>query len=370
MNNDQIDLSKLKAGLDALYSTLESITNLEIKAEPISHRSLSGDHIRGGKIVEFESVGIKDSSSRLSLIVTDKGITTKSIIAEAYLGDMNVKGHLNVDGEITAQKLHVNEITSDIRLERTTPLEFLGDTDGDVAGKGLYWKGDTAAKRLVYYTDPSRIWISESVDIHQTAEYMIGGSAVLSKERLGSSVIHSNLVSLGTIRNLKTTGNLNLDEYIFYEAASQRLGLGTDNPNGSLSIASLDNEFFINVDSAHTKIGNWTASGLDIVTDDTAKISISKTGNITIGVSSETKTQIIGKLGINVKNPDCDISTTGPVRFQGKKQEVASEIPRSGAYEQGDVVWNDKPKPDGYVGWICVRSGTPGIWKAFGMISG
>ena len=370
MNNDQIDLSKLKAGLDALYSTLESITNLEIKAEPISHRSLSGDHIRGGKIVEFESVGIKDSSSRLSLIVTDKGITTKSIIAEAYLGDMNVKGHLNVDGEITAQKLHVNEITSDIRLERTTPLEFLGDTDGDVAGKGLYWKGDTAAKRLVYYTDPSRIWISESVDIHQTAEYMIGGSAVLSKERLGSSVIHSNLVSLGTIRNLKTTGNLNLDEYIFYEAASQRLGLGTDNPNGSLSIASLDNEFFINVDSAHTKIGNWTASGLDIVTDDTAKISISKTGNITIGVSSETKTQIIGKLGINVKNPDCDISTTGPVRFQGKKQEVASEIPRSGAYEQGDVIWNDKPKPDGYVGWICVRSGTPGMWKAFGMISG
>ena len=370
MNNDQIDLSKLKAGLDALYSTVEGIATLEIKPEPISHRSLSGDHIRGGKIVDFESTGIKDNSSRLSLIVTDKGITTKSIKAEAYLGDMNVKGHLTVDGEITAQKLHVNEITSDVRIERTTPLEFIGETDSDVVGKGLYWKGNTSAKQLVYYTNPSRIWISESVDIHQNAEYMIAGSAVLSKERLGSGVIHSNLVSVGRLRNLKTTGDLNLDEYIFYEAASQRLGLGTDNPNGSLSIASLDNEFFIDVDSSHTKLGNWTASGLDIVTDDTAKISISKTGNITIGVSSETKTQVIGKLGINVKNPDCDISTTGPVRFQGKKQEVGTESPRSGAYTQGDIVWNEKPNAGGYVGWICIRSGTPGVWKAFGMISG
>lgn len=369
MSND-IDLLKLKTGLDALYATIEGVATLEIKPEPILHRSLSGDHIKGGKIVDFESVGIKDSSSRLSLVITDKGITTKSIKAEAFLGDMTVKGNLNVEGEVTAEKLHVKEITSDIRLERTTPLEFLGTTDEEVSGKGLYWKGSSAAKRLVYYSNPNRIWISENLDLNQTSEYMIGGTSVLNQERLGTSVIHSNLVSVGTLRNLKTLGNLTIDEYLFYEAASQRIGLGTDNPNGSLSIASLDNEFFIDVDATHTKLGNWTSSGFDIVTDDTARISISKVGNITIGTNVETKTQIVGKLGINVKNPDCDITTSGPVKFQGKRQEVGPAIPKSGAYEQGDIVWNDNPKPSGYVGWICTRSGTPGVWKSFGMISG
>lgn len=370
MSNDKINLSQLKTGLDVLYQTIENINNLEIKPEPIELRSLSGDHIRGGKIIDFESTGIKDTSKRVSLIITDKGITTKSIKAEAFLGDMNVKGHLNVEGEITAEKLHVNEITSDIRLERTTPLEFFGDTDGLVSGKGLYWKGDSSTKRLVYYSNPDRIWSSESIDLHQNAEYRIGETSVLSKEALGSSVIHSKLVSVGTLRNLKTTGNLTVDEYIFYEAASQRLGLGTDNPNGSLSIASLDNEFFIDVDNTSTKLGNWTMSGLDIVTDDTPRISISKTGNVAIGTNNESKTQILGKLGINVKNPDCDIVTGGPVKFQGKKQEVDSSIPKTGSYEKGDIVWNDDPKPDGYVGWVCIRSGAPGIWKPFGMISG
>jgi hypothetical protein len=55
--------------------------------------------------------------------------------------------------------------------------------------------------------------------------------------------------------------------------------------------------------------------------------------------------------------------------MQGKKFEVGTSTPTSGSYALGDVVWNSSPKPTGYVGWICIREGTPGEWKPFGQIS-
>jgi hypothetical protein len=48
---------------------------------------------------------------------------------------------------------------------------------------------------------------------------------------------------------------------------------------------------------------------------------------------------------------------------------VASAIPTSGAYLQGDLLYNSAPTSGGYVGWICVASGNPGTWKTFGLIS-
>jgi hypothetical protein len=116
-------------------------------------------------------------------------------------------------------------------------------------------------------------------------------------------------------------------------------------------------------------MGNWTASDLEIITDNTTRIALSSNGNITIGSNFETKVTVQGKLGVNVKTPDCDIVTAGPVKFQGKKHEVGEAIPTGGAYKMGDIVWNSNPKPTGYVGWICTRDGTPGEWKPFGQIS-
>ena len=38
-------------------------------------------------------------------------------------------------------------------------------------------------------------------------------------------------------------------------------------------------------------------------------------------------------------------------------------------YKKGDIVWTNDPKPTGFVGWVCIKEGTPGEWKAFGNIS-
>ena len=45
-----------------------------------------------------------------------------------------------------------------------------------------------------------------------------------------------------------------------------------------------------------------------------------------------------------------------------------SGTPTSGAFRQGDIVWNDSPAPTSYVGWVCVKTGTPGDWRPFGQI--
>jgi len=364
-----IDLLNLRQGIDSLYKAVESIATRDPKEPTILFRSLSGDHIHGGKITEFQSVGIKDNSSKLSLVISDRGISTKTIKTEALLGDTLVKGNLNVDGEITATKLHVNEITADVRLERTTPLVFTAEGEAGIYGKGIHWAGQGPTKQFIYRENPDRIWSSESIDLHDEAYYSISGIPVITKKELGSSVRNSSLVTVGTLRDLTTQGNLTIDGYVFYESSTQRIGIGTDAPNGNISIASLDTEFIIDVGSKVSKIGNWTTNDLIIVTDDTPRISISSMGNVTIGSSIETKTQIVGKLGVNIKNPDCDISTAGPVKFQGKRQEVGDSIPATGAYNIGDIVWNSAPKPSGHVGWICTRSGTPGVWNPFGQIS-
>jgi len=36
---------------------------------------------------------------------------------------------------------------------------------------------------------------------------------------------------------------------------------------------------------------------------------------------------------------------------------------------QGDVVWNQTPSAGGTIGWVCVTTGHPGTWKAFGAIA-
>ena len=48
---------------------------------------------------------------------------------------------------------------------------------------------------------------------------------------------------------------------------------------------------------------------------------------------------------------------------------TGTAIPDSGTYRQGDVVYNKNAVATGYVGWVCVREGTPGEWKAFGQIA-
>ena len=90
----------------------------------------------------------------------------------------------------------------------------------------------------------------------------------------------------------------------------------------------------------------------------------------TLRIQGDKSTIIKGNLGIGVSNipDDLSLETERPVKFQGKKFEVGNKIPTIGLYNKGDIVWDDDPKPNGILGWICIRTGTPGEWRTFGTI--
>jgi hypothetical protein len=79
---------------------------------------------------------------------------------------------------------------------------------------------------------------------------------------------------------------------------------------------------------------------------------------------------LIGSLSIGVTHPDSsvELSVKGNVSFNNKKFINGIELPTSGSYLKGDICWNQDPSITGYVGWICVTSGTPGEWKPFGAL--
>jgi hypothetical protein len=268
----------------------------------------------------------------------------------------------------------VNALTTDdVRIERTASLEFHPDEKKGIYGKGIYWKGTDKTKQLIYRNNPDRIFTTESIDLGHEQAYNIGNIPVLSSSELGSSVIKSYLTKVGTLQNLRTAGNLTVDDFIFFSSSNNRLGIGTEEPNGMLSLMSMDAEFIVEPEGKEVKVGTYTADDVSIVTDNTTRIQVKANGDISVGTKGnfDTNISVHGRIGVGYSTVDDDVSivTAGPVRFQGKKQESRAELPRSGAYNKGDIVWNEDPKPTGYVGWICIRSGTPGEWKPFGQIS-
>jgi Pectate lyase superfamily protein len=60
------------------------------------------------------------------------------------------------------------------------------------------------------------------------------------------------------------------------------------------------------------------------------------------------------------------------LQFRTKTENTISYntiFPTTGTYNKGDLIYNTNPTPGGFIGWICITSGTPGTWKGFGSIT-
>ena len=152
-----------------------------------------------------------------------------------------------------------------------------------------------------------------------------------------------------------------------------RLGIGSEAMNGQLSVGSNSAEFVVEPGERTIGIGAYTSSELRIQTDNTDRITISAEGNIKLGNqgASDTKINMYGKLGVGITSidPEVQVDVAGAIKFAGRKFLVSGDTPNSGSYSQGDTIWNSNPTPGNVMGWVCVKSGTPGVWKAFGNIS-
>ena len=168
-------------------------------------------------------------------------------------------------------------------------------------------------------------------------------------------------------------GGLSVNQYLVYDANTNRLGLGTDQPKAAVSIVDQNIELILGSSLPNTAvIRTYNSADLELVTDNTARITIQAGGNVVIGnpATGDTRVTIIGRLGVNVNNPDprCSLHVNGALKFNDKLHLSGDAAPTSGAFNEGDVVWNTSPNPGRFVGWVCTRAGNPGQWSGFGRI--
>jgi hypothetical protein len=332
-------------------------------ARKMPFRSLSGDHISGGKIQNFSSTGITDTAGKTQLIIDDSGVTVKNLHVENL-------DNLTVNGTLKVKAIEVDEIKADIKFEKNTPIVFSGDT---LDGKGLLWSGKGYTKQLIFNSDPDRFFLSENLDLARGKSISVNNIKILDEKELGPTVTKSNLREVGHLKGLIVDGSLSVGQFLIFDSTTSRLGLGTEQPNAALSILDNGVELVLGTkDTVKAFIGTFASNALELGTDNTGRILISASGAITLGNPKVALSQVSvhGKLAIRVSTPDpeVDLHVNGAVRFCNRLQKYDSTYPTSGSYNEGDIVWNIQPRMNSYVGWICIQSGSPGIWSPFGKI--
>jgi len=256
--------------------------------------------------------------------------------------------------------LEVDSIITDIRVQRTAPIEFLEDGDSGVYGKGLTWKSKSASARQFFLVPgPDRFYSSESIDLAAGESYYVGKEIVLNQTRLGDGVKSSSLETVGVLRGLEVGGDVNINDTLLV-SNSQTTASRVLNVSSGVSVLSLTSE---SINASDT---------LKVTVKDIQEFSIADS-NISIGNKNNTARTInaYGKLSVNITHPDPNaaFSVEGPVVMNGKKFVTEDSMPTTGEWNVGDIAWNSTPQTSSYIGWVCVTSGTPGVWKPFGQIA-
>jgi hypothetical protein len=365
----------LRQILAALADSIEAQNSTAFLDDPMSFvekipkRSLTGEHILGGKILEFASSGITDKATKEQLVITNGGITVSRIN-----GTLDIENELKVP-LITANKvkvdvLEVKELIADIKFEKNEPIKFSGD---NLYGQGLLWAGSGYTKQFIFSSGPDKFFSSESIDLGKDKNLSINNVVVLNDKELGPSVTKSSLREVGRLKGLIVDGSFSVNQYLFYNGSADRLGLGTEEPNAALAIAEDGIEVLLGTrDSTRGIVGTFASNGLDIITDNKPRISVGAGGNIDLGNTNQLpiKVTVHGTLGINVSTPDtrAELHVAGAIKFNDKIHLSGTTPPQGGNFNVGDIVWNSNPQQRQHVGWVCTVAGNPGIWNAFGEI--
>lgn len=332
---------------------------------------LSGDLISGGTIQKFASTGIRDNASQQTLIIEDDRIFVKNMVVEAINNNLKIQGDVKIYGALEVGLLKASEVMTNSRVERQF-LQF-SNQSGDPVGSGLLWEQRSGNKQFVLRNNPDRFWSTEHIDLPPDREYMINGVTVITENELGRGITKSNLKAVGTLENLTVSGRTTLGDFVTINPISQRVSIGTEDANGSLTIYDYANDVELIFDSNQDGLGilgTFNTKGLGVVTDNQIRLTVGVDGDVTIGHEQKdsTTTRVYGKLSVGVKNPREQFEVAGNIRWGNRLFAQGNIVPTTGSFQKGDIVWNTEPKEGSYIGWVCTQGGSPGLWRPFGMI--
>jgi hypothetical protein len=293
------------------------------------------------------------SNHNVSIIADGHPRITATAAGEVVIGNPSSKdGLLRVNGSI-----YVDNLITDTRVDRTSPLEFQSTRDQSIYGLGIVWSGTGPQRELLMYSDPDRLRTTESFELAEGQSYYIGGHPVLTSERLGNSVAYSNLVTVGPLNSLTVTGDTTVRGELRVD--------GTVNFN---NLIFTDGDRSVIIDK--TGVGSFKSitiksAGFESLYADQSELNI---GDRSL---TNRPVKVFGPMSIGIRNPDptLQFSVNGDVGIGGKRFTNSNEAPTSGTWTQGDICWNTTPLPSSFVGWICIQTGSPGTWAGFGLIA-
>jgi hypothetical protein len=160
---------------------------------------------------------------------------------------------------------------------------YTANSEDKLEGQGIEWTDGKTSTTLTYKTS-NRLHLNGSLDLEASKSFKINNADVLSAKELGPGVIRSSLRQVGNLRSLIVNGDTNLGEFAVFNSALNRLGLNTDRPNSTLSVLENNVEIVLGAPvDGRGQIGTFTNHDLDLVTDNTARVTIKANGEIVVG---------------------------------------------------------------------------------------
>lgn len=277
--------------------------------------------------------------------------TIKNTGGVVFGNSMSKNANVVVHGTLT-----VDNLVSDTRLDRYSPLEFKSSKDGDIYGKGLLWTTETSTRQFVLLPKPDRLYSSESIDLATGQSYYINARPVITETALGESIVDSKLSSVGTLTALTVSGEASFLSTVSVSNALRSRSMIIDNGTASLSING-------------SKLNSNNNVTVAVAEDEVLYADVNE---IIIGnkINARRSVKVHGPLSVGVSNPDptVDLTVKGNVSFANKKFITGLNAPTTGTYNAGDICWNEVPQTGNYVGWVCINTGAPGVWAPFGAI--
>lgn len=198
--------------------------------------SISGHAIDGGKITNFSSTGIKDTSTDIQLTVTDDSVQI-------------------------AKDIHTPTITSDTAHVKSLHAD------------NVWIKGHVNSDRLVY-----KMAQADNFDVKKAVR--INMREVLWEDRLGNSIKFSALQEVGVLNKLQVGSTLSVEGH--------RVGINTNTPQGYFAVDQQGDQIVLDFVNGKPHVGMHTNNSIDFGNGKT-KITVAADGMVGIGVSAPSQ---------------------------------------------------------------------------------
>ena len=281
----------------------------------LSDLVITGDNVKGGIIENFSSTGIDDRATGVAVTILDHATVVENNL---FTQDLTVEGTATINGNLNVTGT-VNEDSEFYRnLINSATTAALSNMD-----RGLF----DSYSALVF----ERIK-TEGLNL---TKIKLNDAEVIADNRLGSTIINSNLQTLGLLKELQVVGESIFAETLY--VTPKRVGINTIEPSGALAIWDQEVEIVAVKKSADTgSFGTPRQQRLVLTANGKDNVVLETDGSATIN----------------------------ELRMGSMKFSAAAQPPNY-VGERGHVVWNTNPNPGGPMGWICLGATN---WANFGII--